>query len=210
MCRAGDAYVEHNGLLSQWRGYGVDGGYSIVFEESELKRRINGIRAGIEDVYYCGIDSVAQPSTNYINKIEKCLIVEIEDYIKNNKSEVLYDSISTLSIFYKHRGFYEEREVRVVVSPEMRNSTKTTGIGSEEKSQKLIKTFLRGGMPVPYMELFCQPDKLKDRIALPITKVIVGPHRDAEIRVKAVKQLLIENNYNDVNVVRSEIPYIGR
>lgn len=210
MCRAGDAYVKHNGLLSQWRGYGVDGGYSIVFEETDFKSRIKGVSAAIEDVYYHGIDPVDQPSTTYINNIEKCLIGKIKCYLKNKKADVLYHDILTLSIFYKHRGFAEEREVRVVVSPGMLNSAKTTGIGAEEKSQKLVKVFLRGGMPVPYMELFSQPDKLKDRIALPIMKVIVGPHRDAEIRVKAVKQLLIENNYNKVDVVRSEIPYIGR
>lgn len=35
-CTACDEWVPQNGLLSQWRGYGQDGGYAIVFDTKGL------------------------------------------------------------------------------------------------------------------------------------------------------------------------------
>lgn len=36
-CTASDEWGAQNGLLSQWRGYGLDGGYAIVFDTERLK-----------------------------------------------------------------------------------------------------------------------------------------------------------------------------
>ena len=36
-CTAGDSWISQHGLLSQWRGYGLDGGYAIVFDSAGLK-----------------------------------------------------------------------------------------------------------------------------------------------------------------------------
>ncbi|TAL39548.1 MAG: DUF2971 domain-containing protein [Alphaproteobacteria bacterium] len=33
----GDAYIDRNGLLSQWRGYGRDGGISLVFNTKKME-----------------------------------------------------------------------------------------------------------------------------------------------------------------------------
>ena len=35
-CTTTDEWVFQNGLLSQWRGYGLDGGYAIVFDAAKL------------------------------------------------------------------------------------------------------------------------------------------------------------------------------
>lgn len=35
-CKASDAWGSQHGLLSQWRGYGLDGGYAIVFDRERL------------------------------------------------------------------------------------------------------------------------------------------------------------------------------
>lgn len=70
MCGAEPTRVAQSGLLSQWRGYGDDGGFAIVFDTRALEDALQveakrhyylGVRMG--DVYYEGIDAASQPAT---------------------------------------------------------------------------------------------------------------------------------------------------
>ena len=36
-CTTGDSWTSQHGLLSQWCGYGLDGGYAIVFDSARLR-----------------------------------------------------------------------------------------------------------------------------------------------------------------------------
>jgi hypothetical protein len=36
-CGVANSVISESGLLSQWRGYGIDGGYAIVFDTKALK-----------------------------------------------------------------------------------------------------------------------------------------------------------------------------
>lgn len=120
-----------------------------------------------------------------------------------------YQAISSLSCLYKHWGFWEEREVRVVAIPVDAEIARSAATEGETKPQKPIKTFLRGSLPVPYLELFTQPASSHEQVRLPIKRVIVGPHREADLRAQAVQRLLAAND-DEAEVVYSQIPYIGR
>ncbi len=212
--------IRHSGLLSQWRGYGNDGGYAIVFDTKKLEHLLDleahshhyqHVQWG--DVYYYGIDPAAQPSSGDVAESEEVLRAGIAKLIRSNTVEEpgeFYQAISSLSCLYKHWGFQEEREVRVVVIPVIENVARLAATDGEARPRKTIKTFQRGGLSVPYLELFArqQTDKIKSR--LPIKRVIVGPHRDRVLRKRAVEHLLVSNGYDGVLVVCSGIPYIGR
>jgi hypothetical protein len=111
--------------------------------------------------------------------------------------------ITSLSTRCKHRGFEEEREVRLIVS----EPSAAIGPDPEKTSNlpyRVVRNYIRGGATVPCIHLF-EDQKLK---TLPINRVIVGPHPDKRERGKAVKLLLQSNGINS-EVVFSDTPYRG-
>ncbi len=215
-----DPLVSHSGLLSQWRGYGGDGGYALVFDTVEFEQLFK-----VEEQtyryqhawwgnvhYYDGIDPSSQPSSEDVAELEAVVRTGIARMLRGGTAEEtngFYQAISSLSCLYKHWGFWEEREVRVVAIPVDAEIARSAATEGETKPQKPIKTFLRGGLPVPYLELFTQPASSHEQVRLPIKRVIVGPHREAGLRAQAIQRLLAANDY-EAEVVCSQIPYIGR
>jgi len=117
--------IANHGLLSQWRGYGTDGGYVIVFDTNELINLLDKEKAKwAYSVIFAG-DVV------YSSATEKDLTDEfreqfkaIEDFWGNvlrrgfhGSSGDTYGSIVSCACRYKHWGFSEEKEFRIVVIP---------------------------------------------------------------------------------------------
>lgn len=81
---------------------------------------------------------------------------------------------------YKHWGFREENEVRVVVLPyplhheEFYEDMKVEEITVGEISRK---HFFRAGALVPYIDLFDGVTSIPDK-TLPIKRIIVGPTKN--------------------------------
>lgn len=214
-----DIRVRESGLLSQWRGYGSDGGYAIVFDtkkiEDILKQEAETHHyqhVQIGDVFYYGLEQTVQPSSGDVAELEKVVQKGLGRLIRGGTADDigdLYQAITSLSCLYKHWGFLEEHEVRVVVVPVDAKVAKLAAAEGEVKLQKCIKAFNRGGLLVPYLELSARRDSTHARSRLPIERVIIGPHRDSTSRKKAVEHLLTSNGYK-ASVVCSKIPYIGR
>lgn len=220
LCGSHDPRVLHNGLLSQWRGYGQGGGYALIFNSlkfEELLRLDNQAYqyqfAQWGDVYYYGLEA-QQPSHEEVAEAEATICAGIAAMLRNEVIDfegTFYHAITRLSCLFKHWGFAEEKEVRVVAIPAKPEYTEQANTAGEIRLQKPILTHVRkdDGQSVPYIELFRHPTKITNGARLPIKRVIIGPHKDAAIRVTDVQRLLAENDY-DVPVVISEIPYVGR
>ena len=208
MSRHSDIAAAH-GLLSQWRGYGHDGGYAIVFDTQDLdkllqKEKFNLCSISMMDVIY---DSTAVRNTRAM----VTLVTETEKMLGGASADELIqlgEAITTLPAQCKHWGFKEECEVRIVAQLSKPDITNNYAEENDDKRRlKVPKTFIRSGMPVPYLELFSdRPDGSRH---LPIKRVIVGPHRDQALRIDAVRRLLAANGYADVAVHGSEISYLG-
>jgi len=129
---------------------------------------------------------------------------------KNIKQNEIIDSSKAYFPFvrcisrYKHCGFKEENEVRVVALP--------TVIGDEIKKlaardgttlrpEKERKFRQKNGKRIPYIELFRSIDA-----GLPINKIIIGPHPDKESRAKELRKKLAKKN---IEIICSDIPYVG-
>ena len=210
--------ISQSGLLSQWRGYGTDGGYAFVFDTNQFmklffleNKTYRDMFMICGDVYYHGIESDSQPAAEDVRKSEAILREGVAKLFRGGATEdtpEFYQAISQLSCLYKHRGFWEEREVRVVALPSVPETAENAALEYDAKPCKPVKTFIRNGMPVPYLDLFAN---LPNHPAqLPIKRIIVGPHRDKALRAEAVRRLLREIGYKDVEVACSKIPYIGR
>lgn len=121
--------------------------------------------------------------------------------------EAAFDPVTSLSCLFKHRGFHEEREVRIVAIPLSEELTLQARLHGEVRPMRQRKTFLRGGTPVPYLDLFAAESALAG-VQLPITRVIVGPHFESERRRASVREMLRTREI-DAEVRVSEIPYVG-
>ena len=235
MCSPVDKRTQQHGLLSQWRGYGRDGGYALVFDREKLFERFQNEEHTFQYLHIDGGDVCYYdknlPTLNFLQtdnllKLEIQFIDELINWIKKgpniDRQLIIYKSLTLLSCLYKHIGFQEEQEFRMFAIPvnlknrlileadESATEAHAAIIKNElsSKAEKKHKIFLRDGCPVPYIELLEQPLDIQKRINLPIKRIIVGPNSNKLQRKKAVELMLSELGI-DAKVVVSDIPYIG-
>lgn len=205
-----------DGLLSQWRAYGPDGGYAIVFDSSKFLPLLTkeGQLFNYQFSTWGDVDYYDNNSPDMSRHPEtRKWQTEVCNGLKNhlisrqpNDLESVLEPLTCLSVMHKHRGFAEEAEIRIVVlrpNSEIENAAKNDG---EQRPVKPVEFRLRNGTAIPYLALFG-----KEIGCLPIVKIIVGPHSDKERRKAAVEALLRENGFHvDRNtVITSSIPYLG-
>jgi hypothetical protein len=207
-----------DGLLSQWRGYGVDGGYAIVFDTKAVEALIGEEHStylyqfmAIGDAEYYGDGVEAAPHHVETSEWEERLKAGIREFVAHQERAALtplYEPVTFLACRHKHRGFIEEAEVRIVAIPANDDVWNEALRKNFLRQRKLIHFVNRGGVLVPYIKLF-GPDENNPSRRLPIRKVIVGPHPEKRKRTQAVKLLLSQHRI-DAEVTASDIPYLGR
>jgi hypothetical protein len=219
-CSPSCQHERDNGLLSQWRGYGADGGYAIVFETQGLQKLLDdeGESFGYQfamwgDVEYYDSDTDENARHSETQRQESIVHDTIRDIQcrtnpKHSDYEPLYIPISWLACSHKHRGFAEEKEVRIVAVPwntEVEEEHRKIG---DNQPRKTVDFRIGNGTPVPYIKLFGRQSSGKT-IHLPISRVIVGPHPEKLKRQQAVALLLKQYGVK-ANLTVSDIPYLGR
>jgi hypothetical protein len=212
-CRGDDEFVERNGLLSQWRGYGSEGGVAIAFSVKGLSDLVEREAASfacapcfLGDVIYGKddpefpslLESFAEFPKGVPDIIESGLASQgIKYQVKGERVELekLYEPYSKIAPRLKHPGFAEEREYRMIVPVSRGLYT------NEKRATKVVKFKKRDNYLLPYIEVAAL-----EKAKLPIDYVIVGPSREAERRRESVEFVLREYGY-DVPVSLSEIPF---
>jgi hypothetical protein len=213
-CTTQDEWILRNGLLSQWRGYGLDGGYAIVFDAARLHSLLTAEsaiyyeeRLLLTDIQY-DMENFPEVKdeqvSEHIKNVKTWAHTMLRTGSTNTENEKVAESCSVLSILCKHRGFEEEKEARIVVSEP---SVKIGPDPSNESGKpcRKIRSYPRNGVPVPCVHLF-EDQKLD---ALPIRRVIVGPHPEKSDRKSAVEILLRNHNIN-AEVLESDTPFRGK
>jgi len=211
-----DEVPDNTGLLSQWRGYGGDGGFALVFDTKKLlatlhaenqRYQYNTIHIGAV-VYSNDDDNFEKEFANDLMLITKDLsafqgAVFPESTLKPSDFVGAVSFVQCASL-YKHSGFDEEREVRIVALPTVINKL-FREISQEQqteiKPEKERKYRILNGASIPYLDLFESTDS-----SLPIEKILVGPHKDMNLRASTLEVML---RNTDIKVVCSDIPYIG-
>lgn len=202
--------VARDGLLSQWRGYGKNGGFAVEFRRDDLVSRINKER---KEYAYLSLQltkvnyGVVSRSTKKLHLVN---VVKLLDYMRSSSGKAVprdilrpaFKAVLHYLAYIKHSGFKEEKEVRI-----------TAIVNSRERLEKIIEEGKTHGPEkkihfrseaIPYLKLFESASEQKK--SLPIERIIVGPHKDKEKRVKALELMLRDT---DITVVASGIPYIG-
>lgn len=217
-CRALPGEVSEDGLLSQWRGYGPDGGYAIVFDTQRLaelladeERRFSYQWLQWGDVEYYDDEAGQKAALPETQEWESALQHAIEQFIltlRREELEPVLPIVTALSCMHKHTGFREESEVRIVALPLNAEVLAEAQKKGENRPRKLARFAPRNGILVPYIALF-ERESGDEAARLPISKIIVGPHPERLKRQKAI-ELLLEQSEIRAEVTVSGIPYIGR
>jgi hypothetical protein len=206
------AYERENGLLSQWRGYGSDGGCCIVFDTRglvEILARECGafywIGNGIDAVIYATPDvSIASLRPTLIAEFLKTIEHGIRRGIGwvQPSAGVIVQFLETATRF-KHQGFQEEREVRIVAIP---GSAETSQAAFREDAEFVpmpIKPIRRSdgvNQSRPFIALFESLD-----VQLPIRRIIIGPSRHQKDNFQRASAVI----RGRIDLVQSATPYIG-
>ncbi|MCK9200583.1 MAG: DUF2971 domain-containing protein [Gallionella sp.] len=213
-------WVRDHGLLSQWRAYGSDGGYAIVFDTTAFDEILSAETSCYQEELFSWADAQYHFNENNLRtgdqdtdqRIEKLEIAadkfldSLHSDSEDDAAEQLAKQLTILSSIFKHRGFDEERELRFVLSllgPALESNSELQSV-----RQHAIKTRIRKGVAIPFVEL-CVREIKGVRQHLPIKRIIIGPHRDKHDRKRAVQLLLKQHGFNPDIVTVSDIPYRG-
>jgi hypothetical protein len=207
--------VADHGLLSQWRGYGAQGGYAIVFDTATLEQLLKEESENWGGYLIVGGDVVYSNATDAKFREEMGEHIDIitkscESLLTKGDADALGDAyipFCQCACRYKHWGFAEENEVRISAIP---GSQETYDLAKREGKtflRKAAEHFVRKGTAIPYLNLFEGITGSAGK-QLPIKRIIVGPHSENDKRKTAVESLLKRHNIH-AEVFVSEIPYLG-
>jgi hypothetical protein len=197
-----------HGLLSQWRAYGRDGGFALEFDTRRVEdlMELDGESATHSGYYLSSVlYSDDDPDMRYvrgtISSIEEVVDMTVEAAVglrdwDHDSVKASYLPYITLSSRIKDRSFREEKEVRLL-------HFVPTSVPKDRKPAKKVYLRERGSGLVPYVKLL---DVSKDQ-ALPIKRIIVGPHLNLDLRVEALR-MFVRQSKLDIEVTASEIPYL--
>jgi hypothetical protein len=186
---------ENKDLLSQWRGYCPNGGYSISFDEQLLKvfikknsLRIERCRYDIDDIEdYIIKEIVRITPESYYEKLKSPFYNKVLERMPYDLVRSVFQKIP----FIKHNGFHEEKEWRIVNDehherPIDHLSDLKTRIGKRNHQ-------------IPYLEYSL--DGYGEAI---FTKAIIFPGDKQTLEIEEIKQLIKSDK-----VLYSTIPYRG-
>lgn len=178
---------EEPDMLSQWRGYGsATQSVSIQFSFPDLVNLVSHNGVEMRKVIYGRkqvMDSIRERLSNLDEETPfNALVARVLDL---NMDEARRDAIYDLSPQFKNQSFEEEREWRIIV---------------RAKSSKRVEFRVRDNVIMPYVNISA------DR--LPISRITIGPGKEAELTRKSVENFLRNTaQYRDVKVVISQIPF---
>jgi hypothetical protein len=192
---ADQVYEKDNGLLSQWRGYGRDGGYCLVFDTAGLSDLLGKefdahywIYMRMASVHYA-VDGVSVEKL-FPDLLDRCAVF-LSGIIDGAMGPIPDDGFAPFvrgATLLKHQGFREEREVRIVAAPGSERVLERVRAEHQAFIPAPIKIVqMRGadGGTRRYLSLF---DSLKVR--LPIKRIIVGPSRRQSENYTRASELL--------------------
>jgi len=204
------SYEKENGLLSQWRGYGKEGGFCIVFDTTAFLTTLeaefnayNWIHLRIAPVHYA-YDNI-EVDALFPELVERC-----EAFFARplDKEHPIVDEAGLAPFFmsacprFKHQGFREEREVRLVAIPAAKEVLRSflAQHPDYDVSERWKTIHVRNNGSVPYLKL----NDHSNKTGLPIKRVIVGPSQAQSEHFEKAHSII-----GNIPAIRSATPFTG-
>lgn len=202
-----------HGLLSQWRGYGIDGGYAIQFSREKLLKAIENSNSNgntnydLQDVCYSEENELKDKLLSHKDAFINSFLGHLDenakplDVIFNRKElpnpllnlfEGPLESFLDYLIQTKNKHFSEERECRLSHIQLAKTIDENLG----------VEFFNRNGLVVPYTKTPKESFNLLECIEW----IVIGPGPRLEARMKSIIQLMKEVGLN-ISVRPSHIPF---
>jgi len=204
---AGRPYEMENGLLSQWRGYGGDGGFCLVFDTVELNRMLGlefdahyYVHANLLPVVYA---DGSQPVDALFPTLLERFVNYFSTVLDRDEPPVLDDAFSPFVAgvsCYKHQGFREECEIRAVLIPGSQEVADRVRAENPDVSLAPLKQFHTDNRGRSCVTVFSDVDA-----KLPVKRIIVGPSRHQADNIERARALV----GSSIPIVASETPFIG-
>jgi hypothetical protein len=205
-----NSYERRNGLLSQWRAYGRSAGYALEFDsraitDAFVAEMSNVAHSGahFSDVVYDGDDE--KFSAEFAALVEAIQQL-YSDMLFNNGCNLsrLFEPFIVGTTRYKHEGFREEAEIRLVVCPATKKDLAELESGDPKKweaakNKRIMERSYRSDLR-PYVRI------LSGRTLSCLRRIIVGPHRNKELARDRLLTYLRMKELN-IEVDISETPY---
>jgi RES domain/Protein of unknown function (DUF2971) len=190
-------------VLSQWRAYADDGrGFAIGFDPKLMQMPAKKLRVLYDEATQA---SELAGNLRHVFNYEQSIGFKYDEQFRSHWVTFGMDLIA-----YKHQGFREEKEIRLVhasgLVPE--NETfKIVALGARDKDGKQligpqeIRFRVSNGIVIPYVAL----DYSDNGKQSPIKEVILGPRNDsAETNIQIFLNTI---GVQGVRVRRSTVPY---
>lgn len=209
-CKPADKEDFQHGLLSQWRAYGIDGGYALQFSRKKLLKAIESpnsehrLSYALQDVYYTPDNPLKEKVYSHNAAFLHAymdFLGELETFdfskktINNPIAELLggpLESLLDYLIHTKNPHFSEERECRLSCLEPV----------SSVKGDMPVQYHNRGGMIVPYT---VTPVHSFDILSC-VDWIIIGPGPRMKARFNSVVQM-VKKSGRDIKVRPSHIPF---
>ncbi|MBN1509518.1 MAG: DUF2971 domain-containing protein [Sedimentisphaerales bacterium] len=197
--------------MSQWRGYGVGGGFALVFDTQKLwdLLKMEAERFGTDAMHlstcvYSDDEHVLQREFSkdiaaLSENAKRFARLALSRKVNQHDQAALYKSslwpFVSCCTRYKHRAFKEENEVRLVIQPAPQRAIK-------DAIRSMARQFrYKNGECIPYVSLFDSTG-----VASAIERIIVGPHKEKIARAAALRVMLGDQ---PIEVTCSDIPFVG-
>lgn len=194
-------FCQNGDLLSQWRGYSLNGfGYSLGFDSKELLRdKIKYSRIKIRKVIYQESVQTAYISSeidNYIDKMKSDDNKDDDNYIIS-QGTTLALILEEFFLRFKSHFFSEEKEWRAIYSI---NEISLSAYNSLKINFRVSNNNL-----IPYVELplFSKKDNPKE--LLPIKKIIIGPKNDFDKAKYSILKIIKNLELPQIEIIKSNV-----
>jgi len=184
-----------HGLLSQWRGYGIDGGYALHFSRAKLLDAIertvtkSKLNVDLQDIHYSLDNPLKTEVLRHKDAFLSAFFAHLDELAQplDFNKKTMRNPIAGLPggpleaflnylVHTKNRHFAEERETRLTF----------TQLVSGAGESLPVRYFNRGGLVVAYVETPLDTFNALDCIDW----VVVGPGPRLEERFKSVTQMI--------------------
>jgi hypothetical protein len=204
-CHGRDSpYEAEHGLLSQWRAYGRDAGVCLVFDWRMLVALLNREsrmhayhQLALVDVVYNLDEAGVERALEGVFKVFADIAEEIlrHDSLPLVEFDRLISTFSEAACRVKHRGFQEEREVRILAVPTDQDDSSFVPPGTAP----MPPVHSKPGTGARYIEI---NGRLAD-IKTCLRRIIVGPSRNQSAIEAKVRELA-----PGLPVTSSQIPLV--
>lgn len=172
--------VREHGLLSQWRAYGRDGGFALVFDTlglealMEVEAKAWPCHLSLGDVAYSSDSAeVVRERLDGLRELGASAFEFAVQPSEESASKTLNPALNCYP-FFKHWAYSDEREVRLLAVLNGAAARDEHARAGESWPERPRVSFQRNGCVLPTIHLF--EDLAVDWVPrLPIRRIIVGP-----------------------------------